>query len=97
MVLGALLAVVVLGFPLVFLIGLVHGINRVTQIGVERGHPPTLAGGPAEDSRDQVDLGSERVDLRGMSVPRIGPFVSTCLVLVVVCLAIALAVGLASN
>jgi hypothetical protein len=97
MLLGALLAVVVLGFPLVFLVGLVHGINWVTRIGIRDGRPPTMAGGPAEDSRDQVDLGSERVDLRGMTVPRIGPFVSTCLVLVVAALAIGLAISLASQ
>jgi hypothetical protein len=92
-----LLAIVVLGFPLVFLVGLVHGINRVTQTGVDPGHHPPLAAGPAEDSRDQVDLGSDRVELRGVNVPRIGPFVSTCLVLVIALLAIGLAIGLASN
>lgn len=97
MLLGGLLAVVVLGFPLVFLVGLVHGINRVTRVGIEDGVPRPVAGGPAEDSRDQVDLGSHRTELRGMSVPRIGPFVSTCLVLVVALLAIALALALASQ
>lgn len=96
--LGALLAVVVLGFPLVFVVGLVHGINRMTGIGVKRGPRPSMTAGPAEDSRDQVDLGSaERIDIGGSNVPRMRPFVSTCIVLVLVLLAIGLALGLASQ
>ena len=96
--LGAVLAVVVLGFPLVFLVGLVHGVQRATEVGLERGSDPSLAQGPAVDSRDQVEFsrGDERRN-GPLWVPQIGPFVGTCLVLVVTLLAISLAIGLAEH
>lgn len=96
--LGALLAVVVLGFPLVFLVGLVHGVHRATEVGVERGHDSARAQGPAVDSRDQVDFSRGDERRNGVArVPRIAPFVGTCLVLMVTLLAISLAIGLAEH
>jgi hypothetical protein len=96
--LGALLAVVVLGFPLAFVVGLVHGVQRTTEIGVERGNDRSLVQGPAVDSRDQVEFSRGDERRSGVTrVPRIAPFVGTCLVLVVALLAIALAIGLAEH
>ena len=96
--LGALLAVVVLGLPVTFLIGLVHGIQRATDIGVRPDRSAPAVSGPADDSRDQVDLSAaDRVQFGGSSMPRLTPFVSTCAVLTVGLLAIALAIGLAEH
>jgi hypothetical protein len=96
--LGALLAVVVLGFPLAFVVGLVHGVRRATEVGLERGHDHALAQGTAVDSRDQVEFSRGDERRSGVArVPRIAPFVGTCLVLTVGLLAIALAIGLAEH
>jgi hypothetical protein len=91
---GALLAVVVLGFPVVLLVGLVHGVRRITRVGLDDGNPPALVDGPASDSRDQVDFGRGDERRNGVTqVPRIGPFVRTCFVLMVALLVIGLALG----
>lgn len=96
--LGALLAVVVLGFPLVFLVGLVHGVQRATEVGLKRGPDPALGHGPAVDSRDQVEFSRGDERRNGVTrVPTIAPFVGTCLVLIVSLLAISLAIGLAEH
>jgi hypothetical protein len=94
MLFGVLLAVVVLGFPVVLLIALVHGVRRITRVGLDHGKPAVVVDGPASDSRDQVEFGRGDERRNGVTqVPRIGPFVRTCLVLMVGLLAIALALG----
>lgn len=95
---SVVLAVGVLGFPVAFLVFLVHGVQRVTEVGLERGVDGALSQGPAVDSRDQVEFSRGDERRHGVTyIPQIGPFVRTCAVLMVSLLVIALLIGLAGR